>query len=168
VHFEVEHEFPAARAAVAEVLCDPDFHTHLDLPDLSRPEVVAHSVDGSQSVLRLRYRYIGQLDPLARKIVGGRDLTWIQELRLDTSTYAGTLSFSAEEEPRRVNGSADVAIVAVDDTSSRRRIAGDFHLRIPVVGGTAEKKIVPGLLRRLDVEADALRHSLGTSSTGQL
>jgi hypothetical protein len=168
VHFEVDHDFPAAPAAVADVLCDPEFHAHLDLPDLSRPEVVAHSVDGSQRVLRLRYRYVGQLDPIARKIVGGRDLTWIQELRLDTTTFAGTLSFSAEEEPRRVNGSADVAIVAVDGTRSRRRIAGDFHLRIPVVGGTAEKKIVPGLLRRLDVEAEALRDRLGSSRRGQL
>jgi hypothetical protein len=168
VRFAVEHELPAVCAAVVEVWCDPAFHTQLDLPDLSRPEVVAHSVDGPVRVLRLRYRYIGQLDPIARKIVGGRDLTWIQELRLDTSTYAGTLSFSAEEEPRRANGSAGVAFVAIDDTHSRRRIAGDFHLRIPVVGGSAEKKIVPGLLRRLDVEADALRHSLGTSSEGQL
>jgi hypothetical protein len=168
VHFEVVHEFAAPCPAVADVLCDPEFHTHLDLPDLSRPEVIAHSVDGTRRVLRLRYRYLGRLDPIARKIVGGRDLTWIQELRLDTATYAGTLSFSAEEEPRRVNGSADVAIIAVDGTRSRRRIAGDFHLRIPVVGGTAEKKIVPGLLRRLDVEADALRDRLGTSREGQL
>jgi Protein of unknown function (DUF2505) len=168
VHFAVEHEFPAACAAVAAVWCDPAFHTQLDLPDLSRPEIVAHSVDGPVRALRLRYEYIGQLDPIARKIVGGRKLTWVQELRLDTSTYSGTLSFSAEEEPRRVNGSADVTIVAVGDSSSRRRIAGDFHLRIPVVGGSAEKKIVPGILRRLDVEAEALRHGLGTSGDGQL
>jgi hypothetical protein len=168
VRFEVEHEFPATPTAVAEVWCDPAFHSHLELPDLSLPEVIAHTVDGTVHVVRLRYGYVGQLDPIARKIVGGRKLTWIQELRLDWSTGAGTLSFSAEEEPRRVNGSADVTIVAVGDSASRRRIAGDFHLRIPVVGGTAEKKIVPGLLRRLDVEADALRRSLGTPGPGQL
>ena len=82
-------------------------------------------------------------------------------MRLDTATYTGTLSFSAEEDPGRVNGSADVAIVTVDgDTACRRRIAGDLHIRIPLVGGTAEKKVVPGLVRRLDVEAAALSQEL--------
>jgi len=160
VHFAIEHEFPAPGAAVAEVLCDPEFHVHLDLPDLSRPEVVTSEAEGTTRVLRLRYEYIGQLDPIARRIVGGRRLTWIQELRLDPTSGAGTLSFSAEEEPRKVNGLADVAIVAVDDARSQRRIAGDFHIRLPVVGGTAEKRIVPGLLRRLDVEAAALGEEL--------
>jgi Protein of unknown function (DUF2505) len=160
MHFEVEHEFPASCAAVAAVLCDPEFHRHLDLPDLSRPEVVAHSVEGTLSVLRLRYEYIGQLDPVARKIVGGRKLTWVQELRLDASTYAGSLSFEAEEEPRRVNGMADVTLVELDGGQCRRRIAGDFHIRLPVIGGTAEKRIVPGVVRRTGVEAAALRQSL--------
>ena len=92
----------------------PTFQTQLDLPDLSRPEVVASSIDGTTRLLRLRYEYIGQLDRIARKIVGGRQLTWIQELRLDTATFTGTLSFSAEDDADRLNGAADVAITTVD------------------------------------------------------
>jgi hypothetical protein len=160
MHFEVEHEFPASCAAVAAVLCDPEFHRHLDLPDMGPPTVVAHSVDGTVHLIRLRYEYTGQLDPLAKKVVGGRKLTWIQELKLDTATNAGTLSFEAEESPGRANGSAEVTLVDLDGGRCRRRIAGDFHIRIPVVGGTAEKRIVPGIVRRTDVEAAALRQSL--------
>ena len=160
MHFEVVHDFPAPAAAVADVLCDPAFHTQLDLPDLSRPEVVTSSVDGTARVLRLRYEYIGQLDPIARKLLGGRKLTWIQELRLDTATWAGTLTFSAEEGPDRLNGSAEVAITALDDNHCRRHIAGDLHVRVPLIGGTAEHRIVPGLVRRLDVEAEALSNEL--------
>ena len=161
MHFEVDHEFPGPQALVADVLCDAAFHAQLDLPDLSRPEVVESSVDGTSRLLRLRYEYIGRLDPIARKIVGGRKLTWIQELRLDTSTYAGTLSFSAEEDAGRLSGAAAVAIAAVDgEERSRRHIAGDLHVRVPLVGGTAERRIVPGLVRRLDVEAAALSEAL--------
>jgi len=156
VRFEVEHEFPASCAKVADVLCDPAFHTQLDLPDMSRPEVLTTSADGTTRVLRLRYEYTGQLDSIARKVIGGRKLTWIQELRLDTTSYTGTLTFSAEEEPDRLNGSADVTITSLDGDHARRRITGDLHVRIPLVGGTAEKRIVPGLVRRLDVEAEAL------------
>jgi hypothetical protein len=161
VRFEVEHDFPAARAKVADVLCDESFHTQLDLPDLSRPEVVTNEVDGTTRLLRLRYEYVGRLDPIARRIVGGRRLSWIQELRLDTATYTGTLSFSAEEDAGRLNGAAKVAIVAIDgDEHSRRRVAGVLHVRVPLVGATAERRIVPGLVRRLDVEAAALAQEL--------
>ncbi len=157
MHFAVEHDFPAPRATVAERLCDPAFHAQLDLPDLSRPEVVASSAQGTIRVLRLRYEYVGQLDPIARKLLGDRRLTWIQELELDTATYAGTLSFTAEADADRLHGRADIAMVAVDgEPRCRRRIAGDFHVRVPLVGGTAERRIVPGLVRRLDVEAAAL------------
>jgi hypothetical protein len=160
-HFEVEHEFAAARGAVAAVLCDPAFQTHLDLPDLGRPEVIESSVDGTARLLRLRYEYVGQLDGIARRIVGDRKLTWIQELRLDTATYRGTLSFSAESDPDRLGGSADVVLTTNDDDSSScRHISGDLFVRVPLVGGTAERRIVPGLVRRLDVEAAALATEL--------
>jgi len=161
VHFDTEHEFRGSCAAVAAVLCDPDFQTQLELPDLSRATVVDQGDDGTTRRLTLRYEYQGQLDPIARKVIAGRQLTWIQELRLDTTTFAGTLTFSAEAAPDRLNGQADLALVANGDAACRRRISGDLHVRIPLVGGTAEKRIVPGLIIRLDVEAAALAAKLG-------
>ena len=161
VQFERDHDFPAPPERVAVLMCDPEFHTHLELPDLSLPAVVAHDVDGTRCRLRLRYQYTGQLDPLARRVVAGRQLTWVQELQLDHATGSGTLSFTADEDAGRVNGEASVTIRSTGDGSSHRRIAGDFHIRIPLVGRTAERAIVPGLVRRLDVEAAALASRLG-------
>ena len=160
MRFESEHEFAASVERVAMLMSSPDFQAQLDLPDLSRPEVVTHEVDGSNQLLELRYQYVGQLDPIARRVVGNRTLTWIQVLQISATTGTGTLSFSAEEDAGRVNGAATVSIVPTDLGGSRRRIAGDFRIRIPVIGGTAERKIVPGLVRRLDVEADALSAAL--------
>jgi hypothetical protein len=163
VRFEAEHEFPAPCAAVAARLCDPAFQTQLELPDLGRPEVVEHTADGPVRVLRLRYEYTGRLDPIARRVVGGGKLTWVQELRLDTSAFTGTLTYHADEQADRFNAEAEVTLVPLDgDARARRRIAGDLHIRIPLVGGTAEKKIVPGVVRRLDVEAAALADALRT------
>jgi hypothetical protein len=165
VHFRVEHDFAAPREQVAAVLCDETFHTHLDLPDLSRPEVVSSSVSGTTRLLRLRYTYVGQLDPIARKIVGGRKLTWIQELQLDTATYTGTLTFAAEADADRLYGEATVTMTTSDGPSlegarTKRVVSGDLHVRVPLVGSTAERRIVPGLLRRLDAEADAVSNVL--------
>jgi hypothetical protein len=160
MHFDVEHDFAGTRAQVADVLCDPAFQTQLELPDLSRPEVVASSADGATRRLRLRYEYTGELDPVARQVVGGRKLTWIQELELDTISYTGTLTFAAESDPDRLGGTAAVMLVEVDDVRCRRRISGDLRVKLPLVGSTAERRIVPGLVRRLDVEAAALQREL--------
>ena len=160
MQFRVEHEFPGAPDAVATILCDPAFHTALDLPDLSRPEVVESSATGSEHLLKLRYEFTGQLDPIARRILAGRRLTWLQELRLDWASGIGRLSFAAESEPNRLYGSADVALDALDGGRTRRRVVGDLFVKVPVVGGAAERRIVPGLVRRLDVEADALTRAL--------
>ncbi len=156
VRFRARHEFPAVPDAVAGLLSDPAFHLALDLPDLSRPEVVEHSVDGCVRRLRLRYEFTGHLDPIARRVVAGRRLTWLQDLRLDSSSGVGELSFMAEAEAERLYGSASVTLVAGDGGGTRREVAGELFVKVPVVGGTAERRIVPGLLRRLDAEADAL------------
>jgi hypothetical protein len=160
VQFEREHAFAAMVEQVATLMSDPDFQTMLDLPDLARPDVVAHEVGGPSHRLTLRYEYIGQLDPIAQKVVGGRKLTWVQDLRIDVATGAGTLDFSADGVGGRADGTATVTLAATGDASCRRRIAGDFRIRIPLLGGKAERAIVPGLERRLDVEAAALAAEL--------
>jgi hypothetical protein len=151
MRFQTDHEFPADVAAVAAALLDPAFHTTLDLPDLARPEVV-----GSQpGRLELRYEFIGLLDPIARRLLAGRRLTWIQVIELDAEDGRGRLSFNAEAEAGRLFGAAEVALEGRADGGTQRVITGDLHVRVPLVGATAERRIVPGLVRRLDVEAAA-------------
>jgi len=160
MHFSVTHHFDASRIAVADVMCDPAFQTTLSLPDLSLPEVVEHVVDGTTRMLRLRYQYVGQLDPIARRVIGGHKVTWIQELRLDVADFRGTLSYAAESDAKKFFGAADITLDG-DDAPSTRRIDGDLHVKVPLVGGMAEKRIVPGLVRRLDAEAAAMAEKLG-------
>jgi len=162
VQFEREHEFAGTVEQVASIMSDPAFQTQLDLPDLARPEVVAHEVDGTTRRLTLRYAYVGQLDPIAQKVVGGRKLTWVQDLRIDVATGVGTLGFSADGVGGRADGTATVTITATGGGSCRRQVRGDFRIKIPLVGGKAERAIVPGLARRLDVEADAVNAALAT------
>ena len=160
MQFEREHEFAGTVEQVASIMSDPAFQTQLDLPDLARPHVVAHEVDGTTRRLTLRYAYIGQLDPIAQKVVGGRKLTWVQDLRIDVATGAGTLGFSADGVGGRADGTATVTITATGDRTCRREIRGDFRIKVPLVGGKAERAVVPGLARRLDVEAAAVNAAL--------
>jgi hypothetical protein len=156
MRFAAEHRFAAPVDAVIAGLTDPEFHRGLQLPDLKLLDVDVQP-NQSETVLRLRYDFVGHLDPLARRLLGGRRLTWLQELHLDGSG-TGRLTFAAEADPRRLHGRADVAIEP-DDGGTRRRLGGDLFVDVPVVGRNAERRIVPGLLSRLEIEAAALdRH----------
>lgn len=158
VRFHVEHQFSGPVDALTALLLDPGFHTGLKLPDVSLPEVVSSGRDGGDDVLKLRYEYTGSLDPIARRLLGNRKLAWLQELRLDRAKGTGMLSFHAEAEPRKLHGSARCALTAAPGGSggSVRRLDGELKVAIPLVGGTAEGRIIDGLKRRLDVEAEAL------------
>ena len=144
---------------VEELLTDPEFYASLSLPDLSLPDVLESSTTGPQSTLRLRYRYVGSLDPAARRLLGPDRLAWIQELVIDRGTGSGRLSYQAPADPKRLFGSAELHLEP-HAGGCIRRLHGDLVVAVPLIGPRAERKILPGLLRRLDIEAQAINDSL--------
>jgi hypothetical protein len=187
VRFAAEHRFPGTPEEVCSVLADPDFHRGLELPDLRLLDVhpanqpardAAPTGDpgagdpgsdpaGSDSRevgLVLRYEYTGHLDPVALRLLGGTRLTWSQELRLHRGS-SGWLVFSAEANPALLHGRADFTLER-DGEGTVRRLEGELVVAVPVVGGMAERRIVPGVLQRLDVEADAVRRRIGAPQRG--
>ena len=182
MRFTAVHRFPAPPAAVAAVLTDPDFYRALELPDLELLEARSIEAAGGADVrlhggpadcgVLLRYEFTGHLDPLAERLIGGERLTWTQEVHV-VGESGGRLEFAAEANPRLLHGHADFLLVPEEDAaggdhpdldaagaSTRRQLEGDLVVALPVVGGMAERRIVRGVLARLDVEADALRERL--------
>jgi hypothetical protein len=159
VYFHLEHEFACSANALLEAMIEPAFHLSLELPDLGAPEVLEHEDDGVVGRLRLRYAYLGHLDPIARRLLGGGDLMWIQEIRIDRSAAGGVLHFEAERQPRLLHGDATVEVRPVTG-AVRRTLDGEVVVGVPIVGAAAERRIVNGLRARLDIEAQALAASL--------
>jgi hypothetical protein len=155
VRFHVEHRFHGSSDAVAVILSDPDFYLGLDLPDLSQPELLEQGTDGEEAVVRLRYEFVGSLDPIAQRLIGSGRLAWLQEVRVDQSRGLGVLWFKAEKNPRQLHGRADFVLEG-DGSSTVRTIDGELVVAVPGVGRMAERRIVPGLVRRLDIEAEAV------------
>jgi Protein of unknown function (DUF2505) len=162
MRFQVEHRFHGPPGAVAAVLADPGFYEDLVLPDVSQPVVLDHRTNGHLASLRFRYVFEGDLDGRARRLLGSSRLAWIQEVEVDSASNSGKLSFQAEADPKRLHGSADFDLIA-DGAGTLRRMSGELVVSVPVVGKWAERKIQPGLLRRLDLEAAALDERLGNS-----
>jgi hypothetical protein len=160
VRFHAEHHFTGSTDAVTTLLGTPEFYLDLDLPDLSLPELIDHHQDGEVAVVHLRYVFEGHLDPIAQGLLGSSQLAWIQEVRVDRSAGAGTLGFHAEKDPRRLHGTADF-VVKASGKGSVRRIDGELVVAVPGIGRMAERRIVPGVVTRLDIEAQAVEDQVG-------
>ena len=161
MRFRAQHRFRGQPGAVAQVLSDPSFYLDLDLPDLNRPEVVERGGDDNEVVLRLRYEFVGDLIPMARRVLGNQQLSWMQEVRIDLRSPSGALQFGAERNPKLLHGDAHFDLEP-DGDETVRQLDGELVVAIPGIGSMAERRIVPGLLRRLDIEAQALNERLGT------
>jgi hypothetical protein len=159
VRFHAEHLFNGSEQAVAALLADPSFYVGLALPDLSKPEVLEGSTNGDEVVVRLRYEFVGSLDPIVRRLIGSGHPAWTQEVRVNRAAGSGALRFEAERDPRRLHGAADFVLTA-SGGGKIRRLDGELVVAVPGVGRMAERRIVPALMRRLDVEAQVLDDQL--------
>lgn len=113
MRFHAEHRFAAPVGAVVGLLVDSDFHRQLELPDVDLMEVVDSRTEGDQSRLRVRYEFVGHLDPIGKRLLGGRDLTWLQELQLDRTTGSGA---SPSTPTRLPSGSTAPPTPRTDET----------------------------------------------------
>ena len=162
--FDVTHEFAAAPGAVAGAMTDAAFVASLRLPDLEPPDVLGRTSDANGTVIRYRYQFVGRLDPIARRILGNDRISWVQEVRVDPSGTRGDLAVTADAHPERLRFSGDYTLTA-HGAGTTRRLRGTFAIKVPLVGRKAEQHILPGLLQRIDLEAEATRDWLAASSS---
>jgi hypothetical protein len=162
MRFHVEHQFAGPAEAVMGAMVDPELYRRLQLPDLSPPEVVGRQSDGGLTRLELRYTYVGRLDPIARRLVGSGQPRWRQDVQVDPAALTGRLSFASEDRGGRLHGEAGITF-ASDQAGTTRRIDGVLVVAVPIIGAMAERSILDGLIRRLDIEAEAIRsHLIGS------
>jgi uncharacterized protein DUF2505 len=161
--FDLAHEFAAAPDAVAGAMTDAAFVASLRLPDLEPPDVLDRTSGPNGTVIRYRYQFVGRLDPIARRILGNDRISWVQEVRVDPSGTRGDLAVTADAHPERLQFSGDYTLVA-HDGGTTRRLRGTFAIKVPLVGRRAEQHILPGLLQRIDLEAEATRDWLATAA----
>lgn len=159
MEFHVEHHFSSPAVEVMGAMVDSDLYSSLQFPDLSRPEVLSRTSEGGHTSLQVRYTFIGNLDSLGRRLVGTERLSWIQEIEIDMTALGGRLSFASEDRSRRLHGEAKIAFHQEGDGTARK-IDGRLVVAVRFVGAAVERRIVAGLLRDLDLEAQAIREQL--------
>lgn len=158
MRLQAEHQFDATPDAVVSALLDPEFAPLLsDLPDVGRVEVVDASGDdhGSEASLAVRLVYDGSLDGIAAKVLGSSAPSWVQTYRFDRLAHTGTLTIEPDAHRGLIDCAARISVVA-HGAGARREVDGHLTVKVPLIGGRAERALGPAILARIDAEAGIL------------
>jgi Protein of unknown function (DUF2505) len=156
VKLTATHRFGASVDAVCAAMGDPDFYAVLRLPDVEPPEVLVRTEKGTRVDVHVRFTYTGKLDPIARRIVGHEQVSWVQRLEIDAAARSCALSVDPAVGVIPVSCSGRFTLHDTEAGKCLRTFDGDLRIKVPIIGSRAEKSLAPGILRRLDLEADAL------------
>jgi Protein of unknown function (DUF2505) len=128
----------AAQAAFV----DPAFYQSLgELSGISAPEVRSFSQNAGHAHLVIGYRFVGELNGPAKRLLDPKKITWSQETDVDLSArrsevrmlpdnYQGLLSFSGWYE-----------LHSEGEDHCSQHFEGDLRIRLPLLGPLAERAI---------------------------
>ncbi len=157
MQFTVTETIAADRDDVVQALGDPGYYASLGGASSSvrAPELLSASTASGSLVVRVRYAFAGTLSGPAAMVVDADKLTWVIETEYDPGTHTGTLVVVPDhyEGMLRCRGTL---VLAERDGATLQTVTGDLEVKVPLVGGAAEKAILGGLTRQLDLEATAL------------
>lgn len=163
MRFSVEQHFASPCERVVGAMADPELYRAMpELPKLSRPEVLAHDVDGTVVVLRLRYRFEGDLSSAVRAVVDPSRLSWVEVSSHDLESHRGTFTLEPDHYADRLRCSGSFHYLDVAG-GCYRHVEGDLRVRAPLVAGSVERAIVSGLREHLEEQAHAVDTHLGLS-----
>jgi hypothetical protein len=171
VRFSVEHRFAAPLHAVERSMTDPDFFAELrNLPGIEAPVLLERREQAGSVQLDVRYVFSGDLPSVARRVLGRGELAWVQRSTVDLGRHRTDFTIVPEAHAelltctgvyllRSLPPRPDAAAGGGSEQTGRT-ISGELRVRVPVLGGRAERAIVGGLVERLDAEAEALQRWL--------
>jgi Protein of unknown function (DUF2505) len=155
MRFTIDQRFAASADDVGRALTSVDYLTTAmgELPDISRPDVRSHRVDGADVTLNLEYRFAGSLPSVVTRVIDTAKLSWIEDTRIDTSCWAATFTMTPTYYAHFFTCRGSWTLVEAKGITLRS-IDGTLKVNSPVpfVGGQVEKAIVSGLRERLAKE----------------
>lgn len=141
-------------------MVDPEFIvTLVEITDVGSVEVIDHGADSTTRWISARLTYDGQIDPIAARILGSDQPTWVQSYRLDVVGGTGTLDIAPDSHGSLLRCAAEVRVVATTHGADRA-LRGELAVRVPLLGGRAERALMPAIAARIDAEADLLERWL--------
>jgi Protein of unknown function (DUF2505) len=156
MEIRIDQRITAPLDAVEAALLDRDFIASTSvLPKLGAPEVVELTRDGDRARSRIRYHFTAPLSAAVTRVVDPNKLSWIDEAAYDLVAHRARHRIVPDNYADRLEASYDMTLTARGD-ATRRQVAGELKVHIPLVGGRVERAIVDGITEHADEEAKLL------------
>ena len=156
MELRVEQVIAAPLEAVEDAFVDPGFLARLaELPSFAGVELLSQEVDGDLVRQRVHYAFVGELSPAVTAIVDPAKLSWVEESVHDRATHRADCRILPDHYAHRLECSYAVQLTP-EGNATRRTAQGDLRVRVPLLGGRAERAIVGGLRDHAEREAEAV------------
>jgi hypothetical protein len=157
VRFDLSHSFDPEPDVVARTLLDPDFQASLEgVASLKERSVLSQQEEtGGRVVRRVRCVLDIEISGPARRFLGGKPPSWIQEEHWDPTTMRWDWVIQPEVAKELLSASGHT-VLSDDGAGTHRIVSGEVRVHVPIYGGRVEGWIVEGITRAYDEEADRL------------
>lgn len=157
------HHFAATPERVAAAMVEPDVIEQLTkITDVGSVEIIDRGSDAHTTWISARLTYTGSIDPLVGRALGSDSPTWVQTYRMATSARSGRLEIHPDHHGSLLQCHADIGLIP-SAGGTDRALRGELVVRIPLLGGRAERALMPAVLARIDAEALLVSRWLGNT-----
>jgi len=162
VRFEIAHEFDIPLDALELAVISPDLAAALArrLPSMESLQQKEHVLADSRLERVWAYRANVKLPAFARSYVTPEMCAWDERSIYDIKRHHSEWSIVPHVKPewRKFFAAKGTYVLAeLASGRTRRTIAGDIELRVPLVRQVAEKLILAEVRKNFDAEAETLR-----------
>jgi hypothetical protein len=153
MQLSAHHHFAATPEEVASAMVAPELVVQLvEVTDVGSVEVIDHGADEHTRWISARLTYNGSLDPIAARVLGSAQPTWVQTYRLAATGRTGHLDITPDHHGSLLQCHADIKLEPAT-VGTDRALRGELAVRVPLLGGRAERALMPAILARIDAEA---------------
>ncbi len=158
--FGFEQRWTATVGDVVDLYTDESFWSSVSgFTKTNPPEVLEVTRNGATALTRLRWKLNVDLPSQASRFIDPDNVAWVEETTWDVERATATVAFVPAQGASLMKASAEVAVRAAGDEAIRR-VTGELHVRIPLLGSRVEHAVVDGVGDHLTEEADVVAGTL--------
>lgn len=157
MRFQLKHRFDCDAATLWSITEDPEFERRLGEASASTRELVEQRDDDGTRYVRRRITLQRDLPGPMKKVIGGDRITYDQETWRTGDKLVWKIAPQVLGD--RFSGEGTTKVRSVTD-GCERIIAGDLTVRVPLIGGKMEKRLVDDVSSSYERAAQIIRDML--------
>src|SRR5262249_39257457 len=108
------------------------------LPKVGGCELLSQRTEGEKVFPQIRHRFTGELRSAVTAVVDPKNLSWVEESELDTTTHLTTWTIVPDHYANRLSCSGTFQLASRGDNQTVRLTEAELKVHFPLVGGRVE------------------------------